>query len=92
MHTYPVYAHVCRVSEYLYGKLFDIKSCRMNPTLAGSIPTPLHDHYERLCTIHQPRHGRVSMYLDLDLTCGVAVNKEEETLATRFYLLPVPKV
>ena len=29
----------------------------------------------KLCTLHQPRHGGIYMWLDLDPTRGVAVSK-----------------
>ena len=37
-HVCPKYAHTSRVSEYLYGKFLDIKSCRVNPTFSRYTP------------------------------------------------------
>ena len=44
-----------------------------------------------ICIAHQPRHGRVLMWLNLDLTRGMAVSKGEETLATRYHPWAVPR-
>ena len=38
-----------------------------------------------MCTLHQPRHGKMSMWLDLDPTCEAVVSKGREMLATKFY-------
>lgn len=46
-HVDPMYVRACKVLEYLYGKLFDIKSYEVNLTSTGSRPTPFYDHYKR---------------------------------------------
>ena len=43
-YAYLGYAHAFGVLEYMKGKLLDINSCRVNPTLFGSRLTPFYDH------------------------------------------------
>ena len=48
VHACPEYAHTSRVPKNIQGKVFDINSCRVNPTSFGSRPTPIYDHYKSL--------------------------------------------
>ena len=40
-----------------------------------SIKNELNPSLKSMCTLHQPRHGKMSMWLDLDPTCEVVVSK-----------------
>ena len=40
-----------------------------------SIKNELNPSLKSMCTLHQPRHGKMSIWLDLDPTCEVVVSK-----------------
>ena len=48
-----------------------------------SIKNELNPSLKSMCTLHQPRHGRMSMWLDLDPTRGVTMRKGRGN--TKFY-------
>ena len=43
-----------------------------------------------ICTLHQPRHGRMLTWLDSNPTCGITVSKGKEMLAEEEDLWLVP--
>ena len=57
----------------------------INERFYESFNTIFMGNIKKMCTIHQLRHERVPMWLDLDLTRGMVVSNGREVLVARFY-------